>query len=98
MIDWLISRLGGWIVVAIIGAIIIGALNLLAKTGKLIRAGIETKKTVRKSRLEFAKHGVFANEKLDAVNNTATLKIVLPIVGWLIVYAVLFLTVPTKLF
>ena len=98
MIDWLIAKLGGWIVVAIIGAIVIASLNLLAKTGRLVRTGVETKKALEKARAEMAQQGMTPNEKFHSLNRSASLKIVLPIVAWAILYIVVFFVAPTAVF
>jgi hypothetical protein len=97
-VDWLIAKLGGWAVIAIVGAIFIAALNLLAKTGSLVRNGVETKKALEKARVEMAQQGMTPNEKFHGLNKSASLKIALPIAGWAIIYIVVFFAAPTTVF
>jgi hypothetical protein len=98
MLDWLIVKLGGWAIIAIVGAVFIAALNLLAKTGRLVRNGVETKKALEKAQAEMAQQGMTPNEKFHALNKSASLKIALPITGWVILYLVVFFAAPTTVF
>jgi hypothetical protein len=81
MVSWLVAKLGVWIVLAIVGAIVVGGFNLLAKSGGLIRLGVETRKALANAQTEMAQQGAVPNEKFYATNRSAMLKIVLPIVA-----------------
>ena len=98
MFEWLISTVGGWVVVAVVGAVGIVSLNLFSKTGRLVRAGLETKKSLGKARVEMVRQGMTPNEKFHALDKNASLKIVLPIVGLLGVYSVIFFAAPITVF
>jgi hypothetical protein len=98
MFDWLVAKLGGWIAVAIIGGIVIALLNLFAKTGRLVRTGLETKKALEKARKEMGQQGMMPNEKFHSLNKNASLKIALPIAGLVLLYAIVFFAAPIGVF
>lgn len=98
MWEWLITKVGVWVFLAIAGAIVIAALNLLAKTGRLVRTGVETKKALQKVRMEMAQQGMTPNEKFQSLYKSASLKIILPIAAWALIYLVLFFTAPFAVF
>jgi len=98
MLNWLVAKLGVWIVLAIVGAIVVGGFNLLAKSGGLIRLGVETRKALANAQTEMAQQGAVPNEKFYATNRSAMLKIILPIVGWIVLYAVIFFAATLPIF
>jgi hypothetical protein len=59
---------------------------------------VETRKALEKVRVEMDQQGAIPNEKFHGMKKTAMLKITLPIVGWVILYAIVFFGAPLTIF
>ena len=70
------------------------ALYPLGKTGYLIRKGIVFKRGLRKVRELLHERNILPNEKFHKDNAKATLLIILPILGWFILYIILYNLLP----
>jgi hypothetical protein len=90
--------IGAWIIGIIIALLGVGLLYLIGKTGQLVRKGVETKKALNKFKVESLRKGFGVNEKWHLFNKKSTFWIVLPVLGWVVVYFGLFYFLSSKYF
>jgi hypothetical protein len=84
------TGIGAWIIGIVVCLLGIGILYLIGTTGQLIRRGINLRTYLAKAKKEFLLKGFIANEKYHELNRKSTYYIVLPLLGWGIVYIILF--------
>jgi hypothetical protein len=97
LIGWVIG-IGKWILGIVVCLLGIGVLYLIGITGQLIRKGIILKKYLAKSKKELLLKGYGVNEKYHELNRKSIYYIALPLLGWGIVYIILFYTFSSKHF
>lgn len=74
----------------IFGGCLAGLFYLLGRTGAMVKVGINTKSALNKARLNAKRQGVTVTPGWYSINRKATLYILSPVLGWLLVYFLLF--------
>lgn len=86
------TGIGKWILGIVVCLLGIGILYLIGITGQLIRKGIILRKYLVKAKKECVLKGYVVNEKYHELNRKSTYYIAFPLLGWGIVYIILFST------
>ena len=87
------------VIVVGIGCLILsGILYLLGLSGKKIREGVEIKKALKKVEIEAKNTRATLTPKYYEYRGKANRKIMIPVLIWLIIYAILFFYLPLNLF
>jgi len=88
----------GWLLWFLGIAVFFLVAYLLGSTGRLVRKGVEVKRALRKARLDASKQGMIPNEKWYVYRRKSTIWILMPTLGWIIFYIILYFFIPTKFF
>ena len=98
-ISEMLSDVVGWISGIVGLAIFLGFLYVIGLTGKLVREGIETKKTLKLAKEQAMSKGLSINQsKYQELDSRATRIIFIPLAGWILLYSILFFVLPTERF
>jgi len=87
-----------WILGIIFFLVGIGFLYLIGKTGQLVRRGVETKKALTIFKKEASREELEVNEKWHLYKKKSSLQIVVPVLGWGLLYFTLFFIFSLKIF
>lgn len=90
------SGIGSWIIGIIVFLIVIGILYLMGRTGLLVRRGFALNKALTIAKEEASHEGCVVNKKWNGLKRKSIYMILLPILGWGIVYYIFFNAFSTK--
>jgi hypothetical protein len=94
----LLGDFGEWIIGIIMGIVGIFVLIEIGLFGQLVRKGVKTKKALNKIRNESAQKGLEVNDKWHLYFKKSSRWILLPILGLVFVYIIVFLAFSLKIF
>jgi hypothetical protein len=92
------SGILGWVVGIVILLLSLGVLFLIGKTGTIMRKGIEIKKAIKIAVKENPHKGLNFDNHILKLNRKSAFMIILPLLGWIIIYVCVFVLFSTKIF
>jgi hypothetical protein len=96
-IQQMLGSVGGWIMKAIAGILLLVGWNVLSLTGRHFRKGLLIRKKLRSVKEEAKEKGMTVNNKWTEQNRKANMKIILPCSGWAVAYLIAFWFLPLKI-